>query len=81
MRIVWDEPKRLANIGKHGLDFADLSSDFFLGAGVSDARGGRFKAVGRVADETVVVIFSRLGSEALSIVSMRPAGRDERELV
>lgn len=30
MKIVWDEPKRLANIEKHGLDFAALDDEFFL---------------------------------------------------
>jgi uncharacterized DUF497 family protein len=30
MEIVWDEPKRIANIEKHGLDFADLTFEFFL---------------------------------------------------
>jgi uncharacterized DUF497 family protein len=29
MEIVWDEPKRLANLDKHGLDFADLNETFF----------------------------------------------------
>jgi uncharacterized DUF497 family protein len=29
MQIVWDEPKRLANLDKHGLDFADLNETFF----------------------------------------------------
>jgi uncharacterized DUF497 family protein len=24
MKIVWDEPKRQANIAKHGMDFADV---------------------------------------------------------
>ncbi len=24
MKIIWDEPKRLANIEKHGFDFADI---------------------------------------------------------
>ena len=28
MIIVWDEPKRLANIAKHGIDFADIGPDF-----------------------------------------------------
>jgi uncharacterized DUF497 family protein len=28
MKIVWDEPKRLANLDKHGLDFADLNETF-----------------------------------------------------
>ena len=30
MKIVWDEPKRLANLEKHGLDFADLTEVFFV---------------------------------------------------
>ncbi len=30
MKIVWDEPKRLADIEKHGLDFAALDEEFFL---------------------------------------------------
>jgi uncharacterized DUF497 family protein len=28
MKVVWDESKRLTNLAKHGLDFADLDSDF-----------------------------------------------------
>ena len=34
MMIVWDELKRLANIEKHGLDFADLTMDFFAAAAI-----------------------------------------------
>jgi uncharacterized DUF497 family protein len=30
MKIVWDEPKRLANLDKHGLDFADLNETFLI---------------------------------------------------
>ena len=26
MKIIWDEPKRQANIEKHGLDFADVGT-------------------------------------------------------
>jgi hypothetical protein len=32
MEIIWDEPKRLANIARHGLDFADLDDAFFEGS-------------------------------------------------
>jgi uncharacterized DUF497 family protein len=32
VKIVWDEPKRLANMTKHGLDFAALTEDFFADA-------------------------------------------------
>jgi len=81
MIVVWDEPKRLANIAKHGLDFADLSYEFFLSAKIGPARDGRLKAVGTLADGTIVVIFATLGSEALSVISMRRARKDERELV
>lgn len=79
MRIVWDEPKRLTNLAKHGLDFADLSLDFFQGAYVEPAQGGRFKAVGEIDGRLVVaVVFKLLGSEALSVISLRRANRKER---
>lgn len=81
MKIIWDEPKRAANIEKHGLDFAALSFEFFLSALVVPAKEGRSKAIGRLADGTVVVIFVTLGTEALSVISMRPARKDERNLI
>lgn len=81
MKIIWDETKRIANIEKHGLDFADLSLDFFLASLVVPAKNGRSKAIGRLQDGTVVVIFVTLGSEALSVISMRPARKDERSLL
>ncbi|WP_210049742.1 BrnT family toxin [Neorhizobium petrolearium] len=78
MEIVWDEPKRLVNLEKHGLDFADLRFEFFLTGVTMPARDGRSKAVGRLRDGTIVVIYVTLGSEAISVISMRPARRDER---
>jgi uncharacterized DUF497 family protein len=81
MKIIWDEPKRIANVEKHGLDFTDLSLEFFLASLVVPAKNGRSKAVGRLQDGTVVVIFVTLGSEALSVISMRPARKDERSLL
>lgn len=77
MKVVWDEPKRLANIDKHGLDFAGLSFEFFLNADIAPTKRNRFKAIGKRADATIVVIFARLGSEAVSVISMRPAGKNE----
>ena len=77
MRIVWDEPKRLANLDKHGIDFADIGEEFFLSALVGPAKGGRWFAIGEI-DRVIVVIFAMLGSEGLSIVSARPASRRER---
>lgn len=81
MQIIWDERKRQANIEKHGLDFDDLSFDFFLSAVTVPARHGRRKAIGRLHDGTIAAIFVTLGSEALSVISMRPARKDERKLV
>lgn len=49
MRVVWDEPKRRANLDKHGFDFADLTMDFFADAKIVPAKAGRFVAVGRLA--------------------------------
>lgn len=79
MKIVWDEPKRQTNIAKHGLDFADLSFEFFLSAKVATAKDDRFVAVGNLNGRTIVaVVFKPLGSEGLSVVSMRPASGKER---
>lgn len=80
MKIVWDEQKRQTNIAKHGLDFAALSFEFFLSASVAPAKEGRFLAVGELNGTLVVaVVFKALGSEALSIISMRHASRKERK--
>lgn len=79
MRLVWDEPKRQQNIAKHGLDFADLTSAFFENARLEDAKSGRFLAVGEFEGITIIaVVFRSLGSEALSIISMRRASKAER---
>ncbi|MBL9070259.1 MAG: BrnT family toxin [Sphingopyxis sp.] len=78
MIIVWDEPKRAANLAKHGIDFADITEDFFLSALVGEAKKGRYFAIGRL-DGVIVVIFAALGTEGVSIVSARPANRKERK--
>jgi uncharacterized DUF497 family protein len=80
MEIVWDEPKRLANLDKHGLDFADIDETFFDNALVIPSRKSkRWVAIG-VSIRGVVVVFARLGREGVSIISMRPASRSERSL-
>lgn len=80
MIIVWDEPKRAANIAKHGIDFADIGEEFFADALIGSAKDGRYFAIGEL-DGTVIVIFATLGSEGISIVSARPASRKERSLL
>jgi uncharacterized protein len=85
MRVVWDEPKRLANLAKHGFDFADFEIGFsferFLAFPTRPSRTGRirYRLVGTLfGDPVVVAIVSPLGSDAISIISLRPADVKER---
>lgn len=78
MEIVWDEPKRRANIAKHGLDFAEVDVAFFLGAIVREAREGRYRAFGMLGGVAAVLIFPPLGREAVSLISLRRAGSQDR---
>lgn len=80
MIITWDDAKRLANIDKHELDFATLTLDFFEASLVIPSRPPRYKAVGRMSDQLYVVVFAPLGTEAVSVISMRRASRTERRL-
>jgi uncharacterized DUF497 family protein len=76
MKILWDEPKRLANIVSHGMDFADLNEDFFETSFVGPAKTGRFIAVGILKSTAIAVILRRLESKAsASSVCGQPAGR------
>ena len=79
MKIVWDEAKRLSNLAKHGLDFADRGADFFAEAALSAADKNRFVAVGEWAGITITVVFRPLVAEAIAVISMRPASRKDRE--
>ena len=79
MKIVWDEPKRQRNLAKHGMDFAALTVEFFDTALIKDAKKGRYIAIGEFEGATIIaVVFRPLGSEALSVVSMRRASKTER---
>jgi uncharacterized DUF497 family protein len=85
MAIFWDEPKRLTNLRDHGLDFADVDAEFdFSDASITPTYAGpdgrsRFKATGFLDNELVTLVFSRLGTEAISLVSLRPASLKERK--
>ncbi|MFG1276566.1 BrnT family toxin [Xanthobacter autotrophicus] len=81
MLITWDEPKRLANLAKHGMDFAALNVEFFLSSLVVPAKRGRHMAIGRAENGTIVVVFATLGAEGISVISMRRAGAKERRLL
>lgn len=81
MEIIWDERKRTSNLAKHGYDFADLSGVFFETATELGTYGGRRLAIGRFGTGSIVVVYRPLGSEAISVISMRPADRKERSRV
>jgi len=85
MEIVWDEPKRDRNLRSHGLDFAAARDRFdFAGAWIEPSYPGkdgraRFIAVGPLDGDIVTLVFSRLGTEAISLISLRRASRKERK--
>jgi uncharacterized DUF497 family protein len=85
--VVWDEKKREANIDAHGLDFAAAERLFdWNGAVVWPAHPGkrgeyRYRAIGLFGGERLVtVVFSPLGMEAMSIISMRAASAKGRRI-
>jgi uncharacterized DUF497 family protein len=85
MKIVWDEPKRRTNLATHGLDLADAESFDWDTAIVVPGHGGetgrpRFRAIGRVGHDLVAIVFSPLGTEAIAVISLRRASRNERKL-
>lgn len=80
MVIIWDEPKRRANLVKHGMDFADLNESFFDNAVVLATYGNRWRAIGVNIRGIISVIFATRGSEGISVISMRPASPKERKL-
>lgn len=81
MIIVWDEPKRLSNLEKHGVDFVDIDEGFFLTANLGEAKLGRFFAAGWLGTLPLIVFFALLGNEGLSIVSARKPYRHERRML
>ena len=84
MRYLWDEAKRLANLTKQGLDFADAEK-VFAGPLVlfEDGRKdyGEQRMIGIGLLETLVVLIVHVESEdSIRIISMRKAESDETDL-
>ena len=76
--MVWRIERDFAGCG---FAIATLNLAFFETAIVIPAREPRFMAIGMHSGKLViVVIFSRLGREGVSIISMRPASVKERKL-
>ena len=86
MLVLWDEPKRIAKLDKHGLDFARFADEFAFETAIripaQSSRTGRprFRLIGELDDElAVVAIVSPLGTEALALISLRRASASERD--
>ncbi len=84
MHYTWDEAKRLSNLHKHGLDFAD-AAQVFAGPLVlfedqrHDYGEQRMIAIG-LLDVLVVLIVHVESDEHIRIISMRKADNDETNL-
>jgi uncharacterized DUF497 family protein len=85
MKVVWDDAKRLMNLDTHGLDFSDardrlvFEDAMLLPGHAGDDGRPRFIAIGPLDGRLVTIVFSPLGSEALSLISLRPTSRKERK--
>ena len=81
--FVWDEPKRLRNIEIHRLDFEDAMAFEWEAAAITPSYSSRlgrrrFTATGIFEGDLITIVFSPLGVEAYSIISVRRASRKER---
>ncbi len=84
MQFVWDEEKRLANLSKHGLDFADAEQVFnnplVIFEDVRAAYGEqRMVAVGML-QALIVVVVHMDANDIIRIISMRKATRNETDI-
>ena len=78
MLIVWDEPKRRANIDKHGYDLADVTEQYLAEATFFPAKLARIGALARLRDKLMTAIIEPVGTEAIAVISFRPASEKER---
>jgi uncharacterized DUF497 family protein len=58
-----------------------LDEAFFEGSVIVPTKLGRQIAVGRHRSGIILVVFVALGTEGLSVISLRPASRRERRLI
>jgi uncharacterized DUF497 family protein len=81
MHFTWDEAKRVANLRKHGLDFADVT-EVFAGptCTVEDSRLAygerRFLSYGLLRGLAVSIVHTETGHE-IRVISFRKATKRE----
>ena len=83
MRFEWDENKRLINIRKHGIDFADVPSMFELDTvTVIDDRfeygETRYQTLGSLKTRIIMVVHTE-SETVIRIISARKANKYEEE--
>ncbi|MBK9006689.1 MAG: hypothetical protein CNIPEHKO_02823 [Anaerolineales bacterium] len=83
MRFEWDENKRLINIRKHGIDFADVPSIFELDTvTVIDERfeygETRYQTLGLLKTRIIMVVHTE-SETVIRIISARKANKYEEE--
>ena len=84
MRFIWHEPKRQANLQKHGVDFADAER-VFTGPTFTfeDAREDygeqRWVTLGLLGVKVMVIVHTE-AEEEIRVISMREADKDEQQL-
>ena len=83
MDAEWDEKKRLSNLAKHGIDFADATRVFDGPIRVKeelrrDYGEDRFSAVGEANRRLLYVVYTRRGDK-IRMISEKRAGQDERK--
>jgi uncharacterized DUF497 family protein len=82
--LIWDEAKRLANIAKHGLDFAEagavLESRYRLDVPVVRKGEARVQSFSYVMNRLAVLTVVHIDRDgATRIISFRPASETESE--
>ena len=84
MRFLWHEPKRQADLKKHGLDFVDAEHVFngplFTFEDNRENYGEqRWITLGLLGTKVVVIVHTET-EDAIRIISMREADNDEKLL-
>ena len=84
MRFTWQEPKRRANLTKHGVDFADAERvfagpTFTFEDGREDYSEQRWVTLGLLGEQVMVIVHTETDYE-IRVISMRKADKDEQLL-
>ncbi|MGH8550836.1 MAG: BrnT family toxin [Methylococcales bacterium] len=84
MQFTWHEPKRQANLEKHGMDFADAAQvfagpTFTFKADREDYGEQRWIMLGLLVEKVLVIVHTETEDE-IRVISMREADKDEQLL-